>query len=88
MYIYKHYKASTVTVSSVAYNQRKSELLPNSQLLITSHNILLSGILHVHICHSELFLHVYSGKVLRMRKKRWTYADVEDISTPKLTPQP
>lgn len=29
-----------------------------------------------------------SGKVLRMQKKRWTYADVEDISTPKLTPQP
>lgn len=102
MYIYKHYKASIcIQCSLQSKNGRITAKykLPtvNKQVMISyslrptvcnyySHEAFLSTILH--ICYSELFLHVYWGKVLRMRKKRWTYADVEDISTPKLTPQP
>lgn len=50
MYIYKHYKQ--VSVSSVAYNQRMAELLPNinSQLLMNkSWYLILSGQLFVII---------------------------------------
>lgn len=89
MYMYKHYKQVTVSTQCSLQSIKGRITAKYKQLTayITIHDLLLSAILI--ICWSELFLHVYlHGKVLRMQKKRWTYADVEDISTPKLTPQP